>query len=98
MLGLASNEDAGAGIPWLVAEHDAGIGRPSAVQARSMAEARASDPLRVVGEPFGQAGVGTFLPLRVFPEGVLVNRDEGIGKRRRLAYVERFVIRERTLP
>ena len=51
-----------------------------------------------MGKSFGEAQAQAVLALRILPEGVLVNRDEGIGKRRRLACVERFVIRERTLP
>jgi hypothetical protein len=48
------------------------------------------DPLRVLGQSFGEAQTG--LPLRVLPEGVLIDRDKGIGKRRRSAYVEPLAI------
>jgi hypothetical protein len=58
--------------------------RPSAVQARSIADAPSiSDPLRVVDQPLSQAQA--VLTLRILPGDVPVNWHQRIGKRRRLA-------------
>jgi hypothetical protein len=48
--------------------------------------------LRVVGEPFGEPQAQAVLTLRIVPEGVLIDRDEGIGKRRRLAKRSRLLL------
>jgi hypothetical protein len=53
--------------------------------------------LRVVGESFGEAQAQAVLALRILPKGVLVDRDEGIGKRRRSAYVAPLAIGVGTL-
>ena len=91
--GFTSDQDAGARVPRLVAEHDAGIqpalSGPGQVDCRRPEH---PDPLRVVGEPFGEAQAPAVLALRILPKGVLVDRDEGIGKRRCLAYAEPLAI------
>src|SRR5215207_2383618 len=91
--GFASDEDASAGVPWLVAKHDAGIqpalGGPCQVDG---GRPQHPNPLRVLSEPFCEAKAQAVLALRVLPEGVLVDRDEGIGKRRRSTYVEPLAI------
>ena len=82
-----------------VAEHDAGIqpalGGPGQVD-RGRSED--PDPLCVLGEYFGEAKAQAVLTLRILSEGVLVDRDEGVGKRRRLAYVEPLAIGVGALP
>ena len=50
------------------------------------------DPLRIVREPFGEAQAQAVLALRILAKDVLVDRDEGIGQRRRLAYLEPLAI------
>jgi hypothetical protein len=96
--GFAGDEHAGAGVPWLVAEHDAGIqpafGGPCEIDG---GRPQHPDPLRVVGESFGEAQAQAVLALRILPKGVLVDRDEGIGKRRRSAYVAPLAIGVGTL-
>ena len=95
---FASDEDPGAGVLWLVAKHDAGIqpalGGPCQVDGGRSED---PDPLCVLGESFGKTQGQAVLALRVLPEGVLVDRDEGIGKRRRSAYVEPLAIAVGTL-
>ena len=90
---FASDEDPGAGVLGLVAELDAGIqpalGRPGQVDGGRSED---PDPLCVLGESFGKTQGQAVLALRVLPEGVLVDRDEGIGKRRRSAHVEPLAI------
>jgi hypothetical protein len=87
--GFASDKDAGAGVPRLVPQHDAGIqpalGGPSEVDGRRPEHPH---PLRGLGEPFGEAQAPAVLALRILPKGVLVDRDKGIGKRGCLAYAE----------
>jgi hypothetical protein len=51
-----------------------------------------------VGKSFGEAQAQAVLALRILPEGVLVDRDEGIGKCRRLAYVDPLAISVGPLP
>jgi hypothetical protein len=50
-----------------------------------------------VGEPFRKTQSPAVFSLGIFPEGVLVDRDEGVRKRRCLAYMEPFVVCESTL-
>jgi hypothetical protein len=54
--GLAGDKHAGAGVPGLVAEHDAGI-EPAFGGPRQVDGGRPQppDPLRIVSEPFGEA-------------------------------------------
>jgi hypothetical protein len=60
--GFPSDEDPGAGVPWLVAEHDAGIqpalGGPCQIDGGSPQH---PNPLRVLSEPFCEAQAQRFL-------------------------------------
>ena len=96
---FASNKNAGARVPRLVAELDTGIepafSGPGEVDRR---RAEHPHPLRVVREPLGEAQPPTVLALCILAEGVLVDRDQGIRNSRRPAYTEPSVIDESTLP
>ena len=97
--GFTSDEHAGAGVLWLVAELDAGIepafGGPGKVDRR---RPKHPHPLRVVGEPLCEAQPPTVLTLCILAEGVLVDRDQGVHESGRLAYMEPFVIGKSTMP
>jgi hypothetical protein len=95
---FAGDEHAGAGIPRLVAEHDAGIqptfGGPGEVDRR---RSEHPDPLGVVSEPFSEPQALAVLALRIVAKCVLVDGDEGIGKCRGLANAEPLAISVGTL-
>jgi hypothetical protein len=95
---FARDEHAGAGVPRLVTKQDAGIqptfGGPGEVDRR---HSEHPDPSGVVGEPFGEPQALAVLALRIVANCVLVDGDEGIGKRRGLADAEPRVISVGTL-